>query len=410
MLRVTEEIQDALANIGEAMVLRKAHWNAFEHLGLPDRKLEDWKYSDLARYYGKFGIKAIKTTGVRIDKAFQSDENCYQLVMIDGVLCFDDLPETIKIHRRDRALEDRFFKHATGYLSQAAFIEGIDIVIAKGCKIDKPLIITYVHSAASEVVNYANTIHVETAADIDIYECHVSVIVGDEYGAMNIHTHIRLDQAARCRFDLVEAKPSDRLLITSQIMADIAKNAELDSFQLMAGDAFNRLDFIANLDQEGAVFKASGVYALNGSRHNDIHCYVNHLASHTESDVHFRGLIDGNAKATFNAKAYVAKGIKGIKALQNNRNIQLSNTCEINTKPELEIYSDDVICAHGATIGQLDKTALFYMQSRGIEKSQALKLLMEGFVREIINLLSREDKTMASYSHQLDALIHSLLD
>ncbi|MBK2044850.1 SufD family Fe-S cluster assembly protein, partial [Allofrancisella guangzhouensis] len=171
------------------------------------------------------------------------------------------------------------------------------------------------------------------------------------------------------------------LLTTANYLVNLEKNAEFNSFNLLNKDALLRNDFIANLNKEGSRFDIRGLYLLNNQTIANACFLVNHNASNTYSNVNFRGVVNGASKAWFNAKAVVAKGVKQIQAFQNNKNIQLSNKAEINTKPELVIYSDDVVCTHGATVGELDKEALFYLQSRGLSLHDAQHLLLESFVK-----------------------------
>ena len=162
---------------------------------------------------------------------------------------------------------------------------------------------------------------------------------------------------------------------------NLDKAAEFNGFNLLNKDSLLRNDFVVNLDGEHSRFDVRGLYLINDQAVANACFLVNHNASNTYSNVNFKGVVNGSAKAWFNAKAVVNKDIKQIQAYQNNKNIQLSKKAEINTKPELKIYSDDVVCTHGATIGELDKDALFYLQSRGLTLEGAQHLLLEGFVK-----------------------------
>ncbi|MCK5669423.1 MAG: SufD family Fe-S cluster assembly protein, partial [Gammaproteobacteria bacterium] len=135
---------------------------------------------------------------------------------------------------------------------------------------------------------------------------------------------------------------------------------------------------------EGAEIILNGLYMGNGSQHVDNHTLVNHSKPHTQSDENYRGVLDGRAQGVFNGKVIVHKDAQKIEAAQSNANLLLSDHAEIDTKPELEIYADDVKCSHGATVGQLDKKMLFYLRSRGLDEETAKSLLTFAFADEVI--------------------------
>jgi Fe-S cluster assembly protein SufD len=144
------------------------------------------------------------------------------------------------------------------------------------------------------------------------------------------------------------------------------------------------------------------VFISKDSMNVDNNITVVHNASHTTSDVCFKGIASGKSSATFNAKAIVQKGLVAIKALQSNKNLLLDKTATINTKPELEIYSDDVVCSHGATIGQLDKNLIFYFQSRGISYNEAITMLTVAFLIDILERQSLNGSQKEKFSVQIE--------
>jgi Fe-S cluster assembly protein SufD len=150
-----------------------------------------------------------------------------------------------------------------------------------------------------------------------------------------------------------------------------------------------REEVTVNLHEPGATCRMNGLYLLNqAEQHIDNHIYVDHVAAHCTSSILYKGILDKKTQAVFNGKVYAHPGAQQTQAQQANHNLLLSAEAEVNTKPELEIYADDVKCTHGATVGQLDKNALFYLRSRGIEQDAALKLLTRGFMGEVLNQIT----------------------
>jgi Fe-S cluster assembly protein SufD len=145
-----------------------------------------------------------------------------------------------------------------------------------------------------------------------------------------------------------------------------------------------RTDLQTQLLETGAEIVLNGLYIADGRQHIDNHTRVEHIAAHTRSEQDYRGVISDRARAVFNGKAKVHKDAQKTDAQQSNRNLLLSGQAEIDTKPELEIYADDVKCSHGATVGQLDEDALFYLLSRGIDRDTAKGLLIFAFVDDVM--------------------------
>lgn len=162
-------------------------------------------------------------------------------------------------------------------------------------------------------------------------------------------------------------------------------NSRVSTYQFDFGGALIKNKIHATLNGEGSECSLNGLYLTDGHQHVDNCTVIEHNASHTNSHEHYRGIIDGRSRAAFNGKVTVNPDAQKISAHQNNRNLLLSSQAEIDTRPQLEIFSDDVKCTHGATVGQLNKDALFYLQSRGISADMARTLMMYGFVHDLIN-------------------------
>lgn len=174
------------------------------------------------------------------------------------------------------------------------------------------------------------------------------------------------------------------------IYARLARDANLDSFFLGLGSQLKRLDLRVQHQGPGSHAQLNGVYLSKGSQHIDIHSNVEHEAPQGTTSEVVRGIVDDEAKAVFNGRIHIHPDAQKTLAELSNRNLLLTNTAEVYTKPELEIYADDVRCAHGATVSQIEDMSLYYLQSRGIERKEAEVMLSFGFINELINGLQHE--------------------
>ena len=169
------------------------------------------------------------------------------------------------------------------------------------------------------------------------------------------------------------------------VAVNIAEHGSYRLSQYSSGARLRRNDVSVNILGEGADAELTGAWQLNEALHLDNQISVNHLVPGGTSRQHFRGNVDGRAKSIFNGRIYIAANAQQTNATLTNRNLVVSPEAEVYTKPELEIYANDVVCSHGATVGQLDADALFYFQSRGIEEEEARSILMKGFLKEVVS-------------------------
>jgi len=184
-----------------------------------------------------------------------------------------------------------------------------------------------------------------------------------------------------------------------RLQALLREGATLNYTSIDVGGKLIRNDVVATIDGAHATANISGIYLADGKQHIDNHILIDHRVGPATSRQDYRGIVGGRARCVFNGKALVREGADGTDAEQSNHNLLLTDTAEIDTKPELVIYADDVKCSHGTTVGQLDKTALFYLQSRGLTLEQAKILLTRAFAGHILRKLPLEN--VKKYAHQM---------
>ncbi len=344
---------------------------------LPSTKQESWKYTNLFAIYNKNNISEILLESQETKdylKGFQLDAEENIIIILDGVLAIDYNKRLNHISKAEFNTDARDMSVLTKYNTKK-----FGITIPKNTKDSLTLRFVNTPNAKNKLTNVALKLNVEMFVSLDL---DVDFVNLTDESALNVFLDVSVAESAKVNFTNNADNPNNiKLITTANYLVNLDKSAEFNGFSLLNKDSLLRNDFVVNLNGEHSRFDVRGLYLLNDNAVANACFLVNHNSSSTYSNVNFKGVVNGSAKAWFNAKAIVNKNIEQIQAYQNNKNIQLSKKAEINTKPELEIYSDNVVCTHGATIGELDKDELFYLQSRGLTPEGAQHLLLEGFVK-----------------------------
>lgn len=374
---------------------------------LPTTKQESWKYTNIASIYDKNNIKELLKESLQSKdciEGFKFDTQENVVIILDGVLAIDYNKKlkhisALELHKDNRNMSRLAIENSKHF--------GINI--AKDTKDRLSLIFINTDMAKNKLTNISLKLDVNMFASLNL---DINFVNLTENSAINLFLDINIAEAAKVNFTNNANNPNNTKLITTvNYLINLDRAAEFNGFNLLNKYALLRSDFVVNLNKPHSRFDVRGLYLVNDNAIANTCFLVNHNASRTFSSVNFRGVANGNAKIWFNAKAIVNKGIEQIQVYQNNKNIQLSNKAEINTKPELEIFADDVVCTHGATIGQLDKDALFYLQSRGLELHYAQHLLLESFVKFQLTAddFPFENEIKEDIIESLDDILHTII-
>ena len=256
-------------------------------------------------------------------------------------------------------------------------------------KIDEPIHIVYVSIPSAQPSRWqTNTSMMVVNGFATLIEQHVGLdgagVLGDSRRRIDVGEGARLDLISLC--DLPESVALYRLLDVR-----LAAKAVLRATHVLLGGRMQRLDIQAELAGEQARLESRGVFALRGRAHADTQLDIRHAARDTACDVVWRGVADGRARGIFHGAITVAAGADGSDAKLSNKNLLLSPNAEIDTQPVLEIYADEVKAAHGATVGQIDERALFYLRSRGIPLAEARRMMVTAFCREVVDGIADAD-------------------
>ena len=408
--------------------IRTEAFGAFESKGFPTKKDEEWKYTSLNAVlkhdYNVFP-KAIPTLAYEQVKKFLLNEtDCYSLIFIDGVFSSflsETTHEGLDVCVMSAALEkpkykmviDTYFNklanknNSLSDLNTAFSNEGAYIQIPKNTVVPKPIqIVNFSTGTEKELlIQPRNLVIVGENAHVQIVERHQSLT--ENKTLTNSVTEIFVKTRGIVDVYKMQNDRASASLIDSTFVSQKRNSvASVHTFSFGGNLTRNNLEF--HQEGEHCVSHLNGISILNEKQHVDNHTLVKHKAPNCESHEMYKGIYDDRATGVFNGKVIVEQAAQKINAFQQNNNIIVGDKASVNTKPQLEIFADDVKCSHGCTIGQLDESALFYMQQRGIPKKEAKALLMYAFSNDAlkdVKIPELKTKINKIIAHKLDVKI-----
>jgi len=377
----------------------RARWDASP---MPTRKTEQWKYTSLQSLQTGYaapsdGAMELADAGIELPRF-----DAYRMVFINGHFCPEhsdaEMPSGVSIVRfadADVTQAERIRHHlgtAVGReqplftaLNDASLAEGVFIDIDAGTQLEQPLHVIWLSGNQGEAfsINQRLLVLCGESSSGSVIE-HFAGARGEQQSFTNGVTELLLESGASLnhyRLHLEEA----RALHIGRVHARLGERSTLNTFHMALGSVLKRIDLVVDHVGQGAHCEANGVYLPRGQEHIDYHTCMEHRVPNCTSSETFRGIVGGEATAVFNGRIHIHAKAQKTKAELSNRNLLTSNRAEVNTKPELEIYADDVQCAHGATVAQLDDMSLHYLRSRGVSRVDALMMLSTGFINEVID-------------------------
>ncbi|MBT5455530.1 MAG: Fe-S cluster assembly protein SufD [Rhodospirillaceae bacterium] len=417
------EMRDRLPGAAHGWVtdLREAALSKFTRDGLPTRRVETWKYTDLRSLQQAEFSPASQIEVAPSGIALQLIEGAFVAVFIDGRFApelsrLSDLPAGLQITSLADALAAGDQALCTGLgtiadpdqpgfvaLNAALMQDGAVCRVGDGVTVERPiqLVFATTDGAAAET-HLRNLLMLGENSHATIYQSHVSL--GPSTGFCDVVTEVSVGQGAGLRH-ITQQDQSISAWHVGLVAARLGRDASFDSFVLSSGARLSRNEIRVALDGEGADCRLNGIALVRGRQHCDNTTDVDHAKGHGHSSQIYKNVLDDRARSVFQGRIHVAPDAQKTDAHQMNRNLLLSRNAQADSKPELIIHADDVKCSHGATVGDLDQDALFYLQSRGIDPIMARNLMVRGFASEMIDDLPDD----AIRAH-LEAGITSWLD
>ncbi len=382
--------------------IRSQATTQFEQTGFPSHRLEDWRYTNVSAI-AKREFLSIKRTDSPLFEAVRNNcalNDCYHFTLIDGF--FNDqlselsgLPESIVVccindaikHHAD-LLQPKFnqaINDTHGFIdfNTANFTDGLFLHLPENVALDKPLQIIHIATQAA-ILPTRHVVILESNAKATVIESFISAENNDYL--TNSVTEIFVGDNADLTLYKVQQESENAYHFGGTYIQQ-ADHSRFTHHNFALGSVLARTDIVSNL-ANAAECDLNGLYLGSQRQHLDTLTRINHLKPNGISREFYKGILNDRARGVFQGRIVVAEDAQKIDSKMNNRNLLLSNDAEIDTKPQLEIYADDVKCSHGVTVGELDEKSIFYLQSRGIDDATAKHILTFAFANEMVEKLT----------------------
>ncbi|MCF8259663.1 MAG: Fe-S cluster assembly protein SufD [Melioribacteraceae bacterium] len=384
---------------------RKDALNLLKATPFPTLKHEEWKYTSVKPILKKDFIPAslaekLEVTSEEVDSLKYKDYESNLVVLVNGIFDkdlskIDELPSGILIDSLKNVIvnkpelverfKDKFQKAVTAFdaLNTTFASDGLVVFIPKGKVMEKTLHILSISGSENETVlsNPRNIFIAEENTEGKIV--HQYVGKGSNYYLTNVVNDFYLGQNAILDYYKIQDEKDESYHI-DKTDAYQNKNSVFSHFSFSFGGEIARTDLSTILDDEFITTNYYGLYLAKDKQHVDHHTFVDHAKPNCESNELYKGILDGESRGVFSGKIMVRQDAQKTNAYQSNKSILLSDNAVVDTKPQLEIFADDVKCSHGATIGRLDETAYFYIRSRGVPADLAKSMLIRAFANDVV--------------------------
>ena len=402
--------RDRLPGTGKVAEARQQAFEAYARAGLPHRRLEDWKYTDLRALMREvLPLAAVPdaaalTRGKKALASLKTADAC-QLVLIDGVLepslsNLGALEAGVRVQSLRELLEDSGNEARADLLDSGAAsgpmialnaalaTDGVVIAVADGTALAKPLHVVHVATRSAAAAYTRSFLRVGNGSHATLLESFIAADGAASYQTNDTVT-VWVGRDAELQHVRLMADAADAVNITTAIFTVGAKS-RLNSFNQTSGGVLSRYQGYVTFAGEGAEVNANGVNLLNGRQHADTTLFLDHAVPNCASREIFRSVVDDRAHSVFQGRIIVRPDAQKTDAKMMTRALLLSDEAEADNKPELEIFADDVTCGHGATTGALDQSLLFYLRARGLSEKEAQALLIQAFVGEAIESIASD--------------------
>ena len=368
-------------------------FQSFEEIGLPNTKQEWWRSTPLRSIYAD-GFQTSPKSSIAIQD-IPLDAIVIQVSGQSAILPDADLPKGITIVPISSLPESYFtylgqsLKHDDGFslLNAAMFQAGVVICVDKNIQLERPICVMHqLHSGEMSYVRHM--VVLEEHASIELIEYFSGDV--DSASMMNQATEVFLKQHAVLKHAKIQ-NIGLQAKLHSQLAVQQDAYSQSKVFLMQKGAALSNCDMHIDLNESHAVTELTGLFLPSGKQFHQQRLNVNHHVGECRSEQNFRGILDEQANGVFVGRVLVDKDAQKTEAHQSNKNLVLSKTAQMTTCPELQIFADDVVCSHGATVGQLDDDAMFYLQSRGFDFQLAKEMLIRAFVTSHFDAIEHPD-------------------
>jgi Fe-S cluster assembly protein SufD len=400
---MTNDLAPALAALQRAAGQDAPRADALRKLvdvGLPGAKSEEYKFTPVWRSLLRSGFEVSKlgesngATQVAVPVINQLD--AHTLVFVNGKFdavksnwsCPADEAVLQPLASAPTAIKSQL-KDPFALLNAALWTDGLMLHVPAGSQVSKPILVLHLHDASAGQVSAHTRLVVKVDAHASVELMERSVSTGTNSVFQTLTEEIDVGEQGTFSYVKIQNDPG-RVVQVNNTHIRQAEASRVDTFTLTLSGELVRNNLTIAINGEKCESHFHGLYLLDGNTLADNHTVVDHLQPHSFSNEMYKGVMDGQSRGVFNGKIFVRPDAQKTNAFQSNRNILLSDTATVNTKPQLEIWADDVKCSHGCTSGQLDEEAMFYLQSRGIAKATAQAMLLYAFAAETFQTVHNE--------------------
>lgn len=373
----------------------------------PHRKQEAWRYTQLGRLfdqvYALTPASVVEASELDCGEYLWSAEDSYRVVFCNHKLIkqLSHLPEPesgLSLQTLDQldAVQlklvldqlqglEAFADDVFDNLNRALLSSGWYLRVAANVVVDKPLEIVFVHDSkqANSMLQQRALVVLESGAELQLLERHFSPAASANWSSSL--TRVQLHDNAGLQHYLLQQGTSKSQFLHRQVLQQ-DQHSRFNSIQLALNSDWCRNDLQIDLQGQGAETRLNGLYLVGEQQYNDAHVEVRHLQPHCHSEVNYQGLLQGKGRAVFDGNIYVARDAQKTAAHLSNRNLILVEGAQVDSKPQLEIYADDVQCSHGTTVGGIEPEQLRYCQSRGLSRQRAMSLLAQAFAHQVVSM------------------------
>ena len=364
----------------------------FKTTGFPNKRLEDWKFSDFKdivdKNFKELDIKKVSSNIKKIDLLRDFEHN--YILLLNGNLHssnFDHEDKNkITINSYDKSIDYKISKNPLVCLNHALAENGYSLEIDKGYKFNKVLVIynLFTKDIKNKILNNKNKIKINEKSELHIIEYTINESKSKFIN--NVYESIVLEKNSKLKSLFIQSNKSDGFF-HKFLKNKLSLNSEYLNLIFSSGLKFNKLDIECDLVEENSRCNILSALFLKENEHQEIKTLINHLAPNCKSNQKVKNVLSSNSKGVYQGKIYVKDIAQKTDAYQLSKALLLDDNTEFNSKPELEIYADDVKCSHGSTSGNIDHDSLHYLMTRGLNREDSTKLLIKGFLSDVIEFI-----------------------
>ena len=362
----------------------------FKASGFPNKKFEDWKFTDFKNIvnlnFDKLDSNTVLSDVNKIDLIKDFEHN--YILLVNGNLRssnFDfEEKDKINLKTNDKSIDYEASKNPLICLNHALAENGYYLEIEKNYKFKKTLVIYnfFTPEIKNKILNYKNKIKINENSELHI----IDYTVNDTKFINNVYEDVTLEKNSKFKNLIIQKNKNDGFF-HKFIKNKLSLNSDCSNLIFSSGLKFNKLDIQCDLKEENSRCNVLSALFLNKNEHQEIKTLINHFAPNCVSNQKIKNVLNSKSKGVYQGKIYVQDVAQKTNAYQLSKALLLDDETEFNSKPELEIYADDVKCSHGSSSGNIDQESLYYLMTRGIVKKDATKLLIKGFLSDVINFI-----------------------